>query len=420
MNQSNVGNLIIPETSGKYGLGLAAQDFDLTKPRYLRITDIDDDGNLLYDDMKSVDADDVEKYILKENDLVVARTGNSTGRIYVHSSDNGRLAYAGFLIKYEFDANKINPRYMKYYALSDVYKSQVSKYNGSTRGNMSAQDFMDIQVIYPDRIHQDKLVEICDLIDKKIKLNKSICADLEAMAKQIYDYWFVQFEFPDENGKPYKSSGGKMVWCEELNREIPEGWFSTSIKDISKRVKVGFVGTIDKYYCSKETGVPIIRPAEMSKQGIDYKALKHVTEEFYLKNKKSQVHKGDILISRCGKDGIPNIYTLDNPAQVLNAVIIEPDDVIASSIYINEFLKSEYAQIQISYGTSGSVQGVINTELIAQIKMSFDKNVVKRYTEIMTDLYTLIHKTVSENIQLTSLRDFLLPMLMNGQIKIGE
>ena len=233
MNKAKVSELIIDNQSGIYGLGLAAEEYDESKVRYLRITDIDDNGFLLNDDKKSVSSSNIEEYILNANDLVVARTGNSTGRTYVHDVADGPLAYAGFLIKYVFDEEKINPRYLKYYTTSKTYKDQIKAFVGSTRGNMNANDFKTVSIHYPDRKTQDKLVDLFDNFGSKIKNNNAINTELEAMAQTIYDYWFLQFEFPDEHGKPYKSSGGKMVWNEELKRDIPDGWGITHLGEIT-------------------------------------------------------------------------------------------------------------------------------------------------------------------------------------------
>lgn len=174
MYESVLRDLIIDNKSGVYGLGLPAEPYSKGKVRYLRISDIDDEGCVVDTDMKSVTADNIEEYILIEDDLVVARTGNSTGRTYMYDVDDGIMAYAGFLIKYVFDDEKINPRYMKYFCLSDYYKAQIEGFMGSTRGNMSANDFKTINVIYPDRNNQDRMVYLLDLIDKKIKNNKKI------------------------------------------------------------------------------------------------------------------------------------------------------------------------------------------------------------------------------------------------------
>lgn len=268
----------------------------------------------------------------------------------------------------------------------------------------------------PELKNYDEIGKIIVNINDKIINNTRINREISTVVKMLYDYWFLQFDFPDEEGKPYKESGGRLEWNEELNMDIPVGWECKTIDDISKRVKVGFVGPIDKYYCEKEVGFPIIRPAEMSVDGIDYSSLNYITKEFYEKNVKSQIHKGDILISRCGKDGIPNIYELDTKAQVLNAVIIEPDNDLADSIFINETLKSDLAQKQIQNGTSGSVQGVINTAMIASIKLPFEEDMCKKFVSKVKPLVDTIIHNREENRELISLRNFILPLMMNGQI----
>ena len=117
MEEILLKNLCKKDVSGQYGIPASAEEFDIYKTRYLRISDIDDYGNLTNSDWKSVSSPDIEKYILNEGDLVVARTGNSTGRTYYHQKKNGRLAFAGFLIRYVLDKKKVNPHYLKYYTL---------------------------------------------------------------------------------------------------------------------------------------------------------------------------------------------------------------------------------------------------------------------------------------------------------------
>lgn len=292
--------------------------------------------------------------------------------------------------------------------------------SGSTLPSMTFESYYSLVISLPDVETQKKVADFIFDLQAKTENNNKIISELESLAKTIYDYWFLQFEFPNEDGKPYKSSGGKMIWNEELKREIPEGWTFKTLNQVAKRINVGFVGSIDKYYCNDKDGVQIIRPAEMSKYGINFSALKHVTSEFHNKNKKSQLHFGDVLISRCGKDGIPNIYDSNDEGQVLNAVIIEPDNDKASSSFIVECLKSDYSQIQIKNSTSGSVQGVINTEKISQIKLPYSKYICKRFTRISDVLYEYINIARKENYKLKDTRDFLLPMLMNGQVTFKD
>lgn len=223
---------------GEYGIAAPAEPFSESKYRYLRITDISDNGTLLSDDPKSVSCPGCEKCILQENDIVFARTGNSTGRAFFYEPKYGELVYAGFLIKFHLDDTKVTPKYMKYYTISQTYRNWVNNGpTGSTRGNMSEGDFADMPVFLPSRKQQDAIVNLFSPFDEKIDNNNAIAAELEGMAKDLYDYWFVQFDFPDENGKPYKSSGGKMVWNEELKREIPEGWEVYQLDELFRFVK---------------------------------------------------------------------------------------------------------------------------------------------------------------------------------------
>lgn len=383
--------------------------------------------NSLEPDLMIATANDnqIERFRIKKGQVAITKDSETRDDIGVSTyiADDISDCVLGYHcalitpIETELDGAYLNALFHTQYAI----KYFGDKASGSgQRYTLTKEIIEDFPVVMPDTIDEQKnLARILANIDHKITLNDSICADLEAMAKQIYDYWFVQFDFPDEKGKPYKTNGGKMVYNDELNRSIPASWQSTTIETISKRVKVGFVGTVDKYYCDKTVGFPIVRPAEMSNEGINYQSLRHITVDFYEKNKKSQVHKGDIILSRCGKDGIPNKYDSDEPAQVLNAVIIEPDIEKASSDFLIEMLKSDYSQKQIEFGTSGSVQGVVNTSIIANIKLPYKKEIVQLFSERIESISLWMSNTKKENMQLLELRDFLLPMLMNGQIKIG-
>ncbi|MCL1669904.1 restriction endonuclease subunit S, partial [Elizabethkingia ursingii] len=175
MNKVTLKDLCFEGEIGKYGIPASAEEFTEDKIRYLRISDIDDYGNLLNVDKKSVSSKDIDKYILKEGDLVFARTGNSTGRTYFHENKNGLLAFAGFLIKYRLDNNKVNPKYLKYYTISKEYKQWVKNLStGSTRGNINAQTFADCPIKLPNTKQQDLLVTTLSLLEDKIVLNNQI------------------------------------------------------------------------------------------------------------------------------------------------------------------------------------------------------------------------------------------------------
>ena len=179
LKKYKLSDLCVPDEIGIYGIPASAEDYSEEKVRYLRISDISDDGVLLNDDKKSVSDKDIKKFILEKNDIVFARTGNSTGRAYLYNPSDGELAFVGFLIKYKLDAFKVNPIYMRYFTISEYYKQWVKNLSvGSTRGNISAQTFADCLVILPSRQQQDFLVATLTALDQKIALNRAINQNL--------------------------------------------------------------------------------------------------------------------------------------------------------------------------------------------------------------------------------------------------
>lgn len=166
---------------GYYGIGASAVPYSDSLYTYLRITDINDDGTLNMADLKSVDDEKAGEYLLKPNDIVFARTGASTGRNYFYDGSDGNFVYAGFLIKFSIDPTKINPKYVKYFCLSQQYKDWIHSFNtGSTRGNINAQTLAKMPIPVLDRAKQDALVAILSSIDEKIKQNKAINENLAA------------------------------------------------------------------------------------------------------------------------------------------------------------------------------------------------------------------------------------------------
>lgn len=424
MNKSTVGELIIDDESCQYGLGLPAEEYAPNKVRYLRISDIDDSGNLLDNDKKFISAPNIKDYILKPNDLVVARTGNSTGRTYVYSEDDEKLAYAGFLIKYVFNSEKINPRYMKYFTVSDFYKKQISGFSGSTRGNMNAQNFKNITVIYPNRKNQDKMVELFDLISKKIKNNNKIISELESLAKTIYDYWFLQFEFPNEDGKPYKSSGGKMVWNEKLKREIPEGWDVKKIKDCVQHINTG-LNPRDNFVLNEGGDIKYITVKNLTTEGtLDFIGCDTITPEVkQLINKRSMVAEGDILFASIAPLGrCFLIYETPEDWEINESVFsIRPNTQCVNSEYLYLFFMSDWFVKKAEHSSTGSVFNGIRISALEDTPLVVPpKYILKKFKTLIMPLFKEKFFNGKQNQELASLRDFLLPMLMNGQVTFKD
>lgn len=449
--------LCLDNEIGKYGIPASAEEFDAKKVRYLRITDIDDFGNLLNNDKKSVSANDLDKYLLKEGDIVFARTGNSTGRTYYHEAKNGDLAFAGFLIKYGLDSKKINPKYLKYYTLSSEYKQWVKNLSvGSTRGNINAFTFANCPISVPERKQQNLLVNVLSALDYKIELNNQINAELEAMAKTLYDYWFVQFDFPfgSAQGKPfdfapfdsaqdpesqnapvaeqnssvaerkrteaeesrtvaersrgYKSSGGKMVYNEVLKREIPEGWEVKNIFDVAK-VQYGFPFST-QFFNADEVGVPVIRIRDILENSIsNYSSEKNVDEKYL-------INKGDLLI---GMDGNFHInYWSKNGCYLNQRVVMIKEKNIPNMLV--KYQIEPYIKLR-EKSVSRTTVGHLSDKDLKRLNILVPINEVAEKSKKFFD--QALQKIVSnqnQNQELAQLRDWLLPMLMNGQVTVGE
>ena len=164
---------------GNYGIAAAGVDYSDELYTYLRLTDIKDDGTINACGLKSVNDEKAANYLLKPNDIVFARTGANTGRNYFYDGSDGQFVYAGFLIKFSLDPDKVNPKYVKYYCLSREYKEWITSYStGSTRGNINAQTLAQMPLLLPERKQQDKMVDILSSIDRKIKENEKINKNL--------------------------------------------------------------------------------------------------------------------------------------------------------------------------------------------------------------------------------------------------
>ena len=411
---------------GEYGIAASAEEYSNSKYRYLRISDISDYGDLLDNDCKSVSCADCEKYLLCDDDIVFARTGNSTGRSFFYESKYGPLVYAGFLIKFHLDNSKVNPKFMKYYTISKIYKKWVMNGPvGSTRGNLSASDYADMPVFLPSRKTQDALVDTMESIDEMISNNNKICSDLEGMAKLLFDYWFIQFDFPDENGNPYKSSGGKMVWNKELKCEIPEGWKVEILDRCIERI-IDHRGCTPKKmggnWAEKGNGVMALSAKIVKNNKLtNLDDANWVTEKMYHEWMKDELIDGDILMTSeapLGEFYFIKGFTRYCLSQRLFAIRADVTKIMPPYLFL--YLSRGMGYYQIIGKQSGSTVFGIRQDELRKVKLLIPKmSIQEKFCKMVDPFYEKIRNTETENQQLTSLREFLLPMLMNGQVKAG-
>ena len=397
---------------GSYGIAASAVEYSDDLYTYLRITDINDDGTLNKTDLKSVDDEKAEKYLLQPNDIVFARTGNSTGRSYFYDGSDGELVYAGFLIKFSLDPSKVNPKFMRYYTLSNEYKGWVSSYiSGSTRGNINAKTYANMKISLPPRKQQDYLVKVLSSLDEKIKTNNQINEKLEEMAQALFKHWFVDFEFPNENGEPYKSSGGEMVES-ELGM-IPKGW------------EVGKLGEL------VEISNKSIKPQEYPEKFFEYYSIPAFdngkTPEFQkgkeIKSNKYVINNHVVLVSKLN----PSTKRIWKPITQTKNAICSTEFIVYMSkkgnilSYVFEYLNNEKFQGVLTAnatGSTGSRQRVKPKETLNYKVVLPPLKLMQQFSRMIEPMHLEIGSNMIENQKIKGLRDILLPKLMSGEIRV--
>lgn len=366
-----------------------------------------------------------EEFILKKGDIITPLTEQVSGLLgetaripeddlYIQSGD------IGLVIPNE----KLLNRLFAYYLLSSpIVKKQLDSAAQQTKiRHTSPEKIKDCEIWLPDMEHQKHTGVLLDTINQKIENNNKINVELESMAKTIYDYWFLQFEFPNDDGKPYKSSGGKMVWHEELKREIPEGWkvdflgrLFTSKRGISynsKNIEGGGVPMINlasfnvdgsykeegiKVYSGEYSEEKVVKPFELlmcntQQTAIDYK--KDIIGKAFLV---PDIFEGDIVTSH-------HVTTIQ----------VEKDNM---KYFLHRLFNTDYFHKYAAGFTNGTnILGLIFSGIEKYRLEIPDDAVLEKFADLMLDIEMKKSKIIKENQELISLRDFLLPLLMNGQV----
>ena len=308
--------------------------------------------------------------------------------------------------------------YLLYALQSEFVQTQIKKSDktGSIVSNLRIPVLEQLNIPVFDTITQEKIGSILKNIDSKIEINNSINSELESMAKTLYDYWFVQFDFPDENGKPYKTSGGNMVWNEELKRKIPEGW---EVKKINSIIEVKD-GTHDSPK-PKSEGYRLITSKNLQVSGLDFDNANLISEEDYLSIiKRSNVETGDILFSMIGNIG--TIYKIEEKEinfAIKNVALYKTSRMQEHKNYVYMFLKSIDMDRYMKNVISGSIQKFIGLNSLRETPILSNEGLIKKYNEITFSIFEKLENLKLENQKLTELRDWLLPMLMNGQVRVN-
>lgn len=291
----------------------------------------------------------------------------------------------------------------------------LGQYQGqSAQPGLSVNTLSKIELKLPDKETQDSIFSLLFSLDKKIALNKQINARLEEMAKTLYDYWFVQFDFPDANGKPYKSSGGEMVFDETLKRKIPKGWEVKSLGEIALTSSGGTpTSTVQEYY--KGGNIPWVNSGELNNNFIVH-TDNFITQTGMDNSSAKLVSEKSILLAMygatAGKTSLISFKTTTNQA----ICSILPKDM-NYRVYIKSYLDNMYLYlVQLS---SGSARDNLSQDKIKRLHLVIpESGILEIFSKVTEDFYKKIETNLKQSHHLIQLRDFLLPMLMNGQVSV--
>jgi type I restriction enzyme S subunit len=376
-------------------------------------------------------------YSIKEGDIFLTRTSETLDELAMSSvaiCDAPNATYSGFLKRLRPNQTDITyPKFMAFYLRSKLFRKTMTNNAIMTlRASFNEQIFSYLDLLLPEFKSQKNIGDLLFLINEKIELNNKINAELEAMAKLIYDYWFVQFDFPDANGKPYKSSGGKMVYNEELKREIPDGWEANSLADWIGSDKTGDWGKESKqgHYSLQ---VDCIRGADIN--GLNGKGKVKTPNRFISqKNQHKILSPFELVVEISG----------GSPKQSTGRMVFLTPEVFArfehplicsnfckaislrNNAYFYNFVYQWNAIYDngILFGWEGKTSGIKNLLFDSFVSRHLVSNpseeLANHFSETIVPIQQKKQKALKENAELESLRDWLLPMLMNGQVTVRQ
>ncbi len=347
-----------------------------------------------------------EKYSYpKKGDILISAAG-TIGKTVIFDGEDSYFQDSN-IVWIENDESKVTNQFLYYFLQTNPFITT----NGSTIKRLYNDNLRDTKIPnVPSIQQQNQITDILGTLDKKIQTNNQINQELEAMAKTLYDYWFVQFDFPDQNGKPYKSSGGKMVYNPELKREIPEGW---GVEKLSSLLEIG-----------RET----INPMKTPKEEFKYYSIPEydVSGSFSyelgetIRSNKFIVEKSDLLVSKLNPWFNRVVYNLEENAISSTEFIVWKTFNRSEKNFLYQVATSkgfiEYCT-RFATGTSNSHKRV-SPDIMVGFQIPFEKTYIQKFGEITDSIRTQVLHNNVQNQELTQLRDWLLPMLMNGQVKV--
>ena len=420
MNKVKLGELL----KVKHGYAFKSENY-VEKSQYALVTlaNISDSNNFQFNSLKTTyyGANFPSEFELKEDDLIMPLTEQVVGLFgnsaFIPHIDNIQFVLnqrVGKVIPFEDKADKY---YLHYLLSTETVRKQLEyRSSGTRQRNISPNDVYDVTAFVPELQTQRKIGKLLYDLERKINNNNAINDNLEQQLMLLYDYWFTQFDFPDKDGNPYQTSGGKMVWNDTLKRNIPENWKVQSVISncLSSIIKPGveifntktYLATADVKGTSISTGTIVDYDSRESRANMQpsinsvwFAKMKNSIKHIYL-NKEMQP-----IISSC-------ILSTGFCGLQCNEISFE---------YIASYVSNAYFEIHKDMLAHGATQEAVNNDDLVGVHIIIPEDAVLRaYHEATQAIYAQISKNICENQELVKLRDWLLPMLMNGQATISD
>ena len=377
-------------------------------------------------DLMDTSIKEQETYSIKKGDILITRTSETIDELAmscVAVKDYPRATYSGFTKRLRpKTAGIAYHKYLAFYLRSQLFRKAVTNNAFMTlRASFNEDIFSFLNLYLPEYKEQVKIGDMLYSMEQKIQLNKRICAELEAMAKTLYNYWFTQFDFPDANGKPYRSSGGEMVWNDQLKRKIPKGWDVRPLSHVISSINTG-LNPRDNFILGNGD-IQYLTVKNLTTLGtIDFSGCDTVDEQAReIIHKRSDVSVGDILFASIAPLG--RCYLIQNPPEkwdINESVFSIRRNAfrVTSEFLYMYFMSDTFIKAATSSSTGSIFKGIRINTLLDIAAVIPPKDIVTAFTTQVKTLLALKEQKGTENRELTKLRDWLLPVLMNGQATV--
>lgn len=393
---------------GSYGKGIPIVNVkDLFTARYVNLSNLSE--------LKSGSIKKEDEYLIENEDILFSRSSlvqSGAGMCAIAHNINSKVLFCGFIIRYRINRRDIvSPLYLLYLLRTATYRKLFTGTQQTNIVNINQDSLGEIVVELPSIEKQNEILSILKKIDDKIDNNNYINDNLQHQLKLLYDYWFTQFDFPNENGKPYRASGGAMVWCDELQREIPKGWKVSTLSDIAVLQAKSVMpqeGTAYNHYsipAFDDTHSPALEDGEA------------------IASNKYVVPDNSVLVSKLNPQFKRIWLIIDSTDSAICSTEFLPVKATETGVYaLYSLLNSDAFSVHLIQNASSSTgsRKRIDPDNCMSYKFPYDQKVFARFDKAIQPLLMKITCIPTETQALVALRNWLLPMLMNGQATISD